>query len=85
MAEDTSIVSINERLAQQINREARQNPNSPYAHKFVGIANGQVVVVADTWREVAERLKQVEPDPAKRYAVDASADYDRVEEIWGTV
>jgi hypothetical protein len=76
-----AIASANERLAQQINREARTNPNSPYSGKLVGIANGQVVVVADSWREVVERLRQVEPDPAKWFALDASADYQRVEEI----
>ncbi|HKA06567.1 MAG TPA: hypothetical protein VKD71_04870 [Gemmataceae bacterium] len=76
------IVAINERLARQINREARENPNSPYAHKYVGIANGKVVVVADSLHEVAQRLRQIEPDPTKCYAADASADYDKLEEIW---
>jgi hypothetical protein len=83
MSEDTSARAINERLARQINREARANPNSPYANKFVGIANGKVVVVADTWREPDLALEQVEPDPTRCYGVDANADYDRVEVIWG--
>ena len=83
MSEETSIRAINERLARQINCEARADPNSPYAHKFVGIANGKVVVVADTWREVDLVLEQVEPDPTRCHGVDASADYDRVEVIWG--
>jgi len=82
MVQDNSIVSANEELARQINQSARQNPNSPYAGKLVGIANGQIVVVADTWREVADRLRQVEPDPARCRCIEASADYDRVEEIW---
>jgi hypothetical protein len=82
MVQGNSIASANERLARQINREARKDPQSPYAGKMVGIANGQVVVVADSWREVAARLRQVEPDPTKCYCFDASADYDRVEEIW---
>jgi hypothetical protein len=82
MVPPNAIASANERLAQQINQEARHDPNSPYAGKLVGIANGQVVVVADSWREVVERLRQVEPDPAKCFALDASADYERVEEIW---
>ena len=80
-----SIASVNEQLARQINREARNDPNSPYAGKLVGIANGQVIAVAETWREVAERLRQVEPDPAKCYGVEASADYDRVDEIWSAM
>lgn len=85
MIQDKSIASANERLARQINQEARQDPQSPYAGKLVGIANGQVVVVADTWRKVAERLRQVEPDPARCRCIEASADYDRVEDIWRVV
>jgi hypothetical protein len=85
MSQDKSIASVNEELARQINQQARQDPKSPYAGKLVGIANGQVVVVADTWREVAERLRQVEPDPARCRCIEASADYDRVEEIWRVI
>ncbi len=85
MVPDNSIVSANEQLARQINQEARQDPKSPYAGKLVGIANGQVVVVADTWREVAERLRQVEPDPSRCRCIEASADYERLEEIWRVV
>lgn len=81
MKANGSVLSLNKKLARKINREARANPKSPYAHKFVGIANGKVVVVADSWREVDLRLREVEPDPAKCYGVEASADYERVEEI----
>jgi hypothetical protein len=83
MVQHNSISEINERLVIQINQEARQNPNSPYAGKLVGIANGKVVVVATSWREVMDALRQVETDPAKCRCIDASADYDRIEEIWG--
>jgi hypothetical protein len=85
MVQSNPIAAANESLARQINREARQDPQSPYAGKLVGIANGQVVVVADSWREVAQSLRQVEPDPAKCYCIEASADYDRVEDIWRAV
>jgi hypothetical protein len=84
MPQDNSMASVNERMARQINQEARQNPKSPYAGKLIGIANGQIVVIAESWSEVAERLRQVEPDPAKCFCIEASADYERVEEIWGT-
>ncbi len=80
-----SVITANEKLARQINQEAREDPKSPYAGRLVGIANGQVVVVADTWREVAERLRRVEADPTKCYCIEAGADYERVEEIWGLV
>ena len=85
MTQNDSIASINEQMARQINHQARQDPQSPYAGKLVGIANGRVVVVADTWREVVDRLRQVEPDPAKCRCLEASADYDRVEVIWRVV
>jgi len=85
MIQDNSIASANEKLAREINRQARQDPKSPYAGKLIGIANGKVLVVADTWREVADRLRQVEPDPARCRCIEASADYDRVEEIWRVV
>jgi hypoxanthine-guanine phosphoribosyltransferase len=83
MVKDTSVSAINAELAKQINREARANPNSPYANKFVGIVNGKVVVVADTLRQADLSLDAVESDPTKCYIVDASADYDAIQEIWG--
>lgn len=82
MAENETTASANERLAKQINQDSRQNPNSPYAGKLVGIAHGQVIVVADSWADAVARLRQAEPDPAQCYCLDASADYNRVEEIW---
>jgi hypothetical protein len=81
MGRNVSIASANAKLARLINEEARRDSTSPSAGKLVGIANGQVVVVADAWREVAERLRQVEPDPTKCYCIEASAAYDHVEEI----
>ena len=82
----SAAVSLQDRhreLADQINREARSNPQSQYANKFVGIANGQVVVVGDDWDAVARRLREIEPDPKKCSGLEASRDYDEVIEIWG--
>jgi hypothetical protein len=73
----------NSELARQINAEAHGNPASRYAGKYVGIANGRVVVVAESWREAASRLREVEPDPSKCQCIEAGADYDAVHEIWG--
>jgi hypothetical protein len=83
MAADRTVQDLNRELARQINEEARQNPQSPYAHKFVGIANGQVVVVADDPADMSRRLRQIEPDPRNCFGVEASRDYGKVEEIWG--
>lgn len=82
MSSAQEVRELNETLARKINEEARANPQSTYANKFVGIANGQVVVVADNRDEMSRRLRQIEPDPSKRFAVEASRDYDEVEEIW---
>jgi len=73
---------LNRQLARKINEEALKNPQSPYANKFVGIANGQVVVVADNPDDLARRLRQAEPDPAKTFWIEASHNYDQVEYIW---
>ncbi len=83
MSVTNTVQALNRELARQINAEARSNPQSPYANKFVGIANGQVVVVADDLDDLARRLRQTEPDPTKTFCVEASRDYDEVHEIWG--
>ena len=78
-----AILDINRELASRINAEARSNPQSPYANKFVGIANGKVVVVADDLDELDRKVRQIEPDPKKCFFIEASRDYDEVHEIWG--
>jgi hypothetical protein len=76
------VQKLNRELGRKINQEARSNPQSPYANKWVGIANGQVVVIDDDLEEVVHRLQQIEPDPSKIGVIEASRDYDQVEEIW---
>ncbi len=83
MANGINVQDLNRELARKINEEALRNPQSPYAHKFVGIANGQVVVVADSLDEMSRRLRQIEPDPRKCFGVEASRDYSVVVDIWG--
>ena len=69
--------------AQRINEEARRDPRSAYAGKFVGLANGQVVIVADSLEDVAQRLRQVEPDSQRMFCLEAGLDYDAPQTIWG--
>jgi hypoxanthine-guanine phosphoribosyltransferase len=83
MSTSNSVQVRNRELARQINEEARRNPQSPYVGKFVGIANGAVVVVADNWDELAQRLRQVEPDVRNTFCLEVGVDYDAVQEIWG--
>jgi hypothetical protein len=81
MSDTRTVQDVNRELAEKINEEARRNPQSPYANKFVGIANGQVVVVADDGEELYHRLRQIEPDLSKCFGVEASRDYSIVEEV----
>lgn len=83
MATAKTVHELNRELARKLVEEGLSNPPSAYTGKFVGIANGQVVVVADNWDELARRLRQVEPDPSKTFAVEVGRDYDLVQEIWG--
>ena len=84
MSSSSTVQDANRDLARKINEEARKDPQqSLYANKFVGIANGQVVVVADDRDTMVRRLRQIEPDPRMTFCVEASRDYDEVHEIWG--
>jgi hypothetical protein len=85
MSTQNTVKELNEAVAEQINKEARSNPQSPYAGNLVGIANGQVVVVADDPDELVRRLRQIEPDPMKTFSVEASRDYDEVIDSWSLV
>ena len=82
MSDVHTVQQLNRELARKINEETLKNPQSPYADKYVGIANGQVVVVADDLDELVNGLQQAEPDPAKTLGVEASRDYTEVEYIW---
>jgi hypothetical protein len=83
MPTSNTVEDLNREVARQIIDEARGNPQSPYAGKFVGIANGLVVVVADNLDEIAERLRQAEPDARKTFCLEVGVDFDAVQEIWG--
>jgi hypothetical protein len=68
-------------LAQKINEEAKRDPSSPFAGKFVGITNGTVIAMSDNLTEVFRRVRQ-EPDPQACCIVEASRDYDVELEVW---
>jgi hypothetical protein len=79
---EIDIQAANEQKARELMDEARQNAHSPYVGKVVGIANGQVVVVADDWDELDQRLRQAVPDPSATLSLEVGIDYDRVQQIW---
>ena len=84
MTIDPVMRKINSDLADQINAEARANPRSPYAGKFVGIANGHVAVTADTLDDAIGLLLRFEPDRERVFCFQAGVDYSEVQYIWET-
>ncbi len=82
MTNSKSVQQQNRELAQRINDEAMRDPTSQYAGKFVGLANGQVVVVADDLDASVRQLQQAEPDPQKTFIIEAGLDYDAPIEVW---
>jgi hypothetical protein len=85
MATITSIQQLNRNLAEQINADALRDPQSPDSGKFVGIANGKVIVIADNWDDVVEQLERAEPDAAKTLCFEVGRDYNTPQEIWEAV
>jgi len=75
----TEIHELNGQLVDEINRETLANPQSPYAGKWVGVANGKVVTVAETLNEAVKELRRIEPDPTRTRLIEASRDYSVVE------
>jgi hypothetical protein len=72
----------NRELAEQISEETLRDPHHPYRGKFVGIANGQIVAVADNLDEAIAQLERVEPDPSKCFCFEGGVDYQRTIEFW---
>jgi hypothetical protein len=82
MADSLSVTQRNREVADRINEEALKDPSSPLAGKFVGIVDGQVVVVVDDLDEAMRRLRQTGADPTRMFCFEAGLDYSRVVEIW---
>lgn len=82
MASLEEVQQTNRELADRINAEALANPQSEYAGKYVGIANGKIVVVTEDIEELDDALAAADPDPRRVFWVEASHDYDQIEYIW---
>jgi hypothetical protein len=79
---DNPVMHENEKLAQQITKEARANANSPYANKVVAIVKGQVAAVADDWDELDAALVKLRADPNEILCLDTSPESDGAMDIW---
>ena len=81
----SEIRELNAALVEKINHEALADPHPQYAGKWVGVANGKVVVVGNTLNDVAQELKRIEPDRARARIIEASRDYSVVEYFHGVL
>jgi hypothetical protein len=77
-----AVSDLNRELARKINEEARNDPQSPFAGKFVGIVNGQVLAVTGDLDELVQRLRQIQADLRQALCLEVGIDYDEVQQIW---
>lgn len=82
MATAKTVQELNRELADKLADEGLKNPLAAYFGKFVGIVNGKVVVVADSLDDLDRRLRKIEPDPTRCFAVEVGRDCGVVEDIW---
>ena len=75
---DPTIRRLNEEVYQRINRETRADPSSPYANKYVGLVNGEVVVVTDDLNELDRRLDELDPENNGSFVFEANRDPNEV-------
>jgi putative addiction module component (TIGR02574 family) len=80
-AEINEVLDRNWTVACAINEEARRIPQSSYFDKYVGIANGQVVVVTDDRDELETRLMQVAINPWFKFSFRAGLDSTPAERV----
>ena len=76
-----TIEETNRELADKVVAEAKQNAQA-YPGKYIGIANGKVVIVSDDLDAVDDELDAVEPDSARTFIVDLTHDVNKIEYIW---
>ncbi len=69
-------------VAREASRQTRADPDSPYAGKYLGIAERQIVVVADSWDELHDRLDELGYNRNQSVGIEASADYERPVMLW---
>ena len=73
---------IHQKMGDEIIREARENADSPYRGKCVGLLRGEVAIVADTVDEVAAALRAREPDRERGVFFEVDVDYGSVSNIY---
>ncbi len=67
---------LNAEFGMRLNRETRADPDSPYAGKYIVIADCQIVTVANTLDEMHAQILELGLNPREASYVQASADYE---------
>jgi hypothetical protein len=75
---DPAMRRLNEEVARRINTETRADPSSPYANKYVGLVNGEVVIVTEDLNALDRRLRELDPGNNGSFGFEASRDPDEV-------
>ena len=69
-------------FARQLSREARANPDSPYAGKYVGVWEQRVVAIANDLDDALRQMSALGEEARDATWIEASADYERTYAIW---
>ncbi len=81
MTETKTIAEINREVGEWVLGDAKRN-RPAYAGRFVGIANGKVVIATNDLNELARKLDEAAPEPSATYSVILDYDYNKAFEIW---
>lgn len=73
----------NWQVALRINREARANPDSPYANLCITVLNGQVIAQGKDLTEMTNNLRALGIDTSQSIFIETNIDYDRTYNIGG--
>ena len=82
MAAATTVNQLNRDIADQLIAAAKLDLPACPLGKYVGIANGQVIVVSEDLEEVVRQLERAEPISNRTFVVEPGRDYTKVCEIW---
>ena len=70
-------------VALRINREARADPDSPYANQYVAVSNEKVVAQGKDLEELVAKTRLLGLNPKEFIYIATNIDYDRTCSIGG--
>ena len=82
MSNHGAVQQRNREVADKLIEDAKGGSQGPPSGAFVGIANGNVVVVTDDLNELGRRLREADPNPSNCFWFEMGRDYSKVHLIW---